>query len=135
MPRKSVVELSTPINTAATRRIRPREGTPEAVRAIFAEIVSHVPSEHFRPSDAPLLEQYAQAIAVSRQAYSALEADGPVVDGANGPKANPWVSVLEKAQRSSVALAARLRLAPQSRADPKTVARQSTVPASPYEDL
>ena len=71
-----------------------------------------MPADHFQPGDGALIEQYAQAILLSRQAYARLEAEGPVIDG----RPSPWVTVLEKAHRSTVALSARLRLAPQARA-------------------
>jgi hypothetical protein len=48
-------------------------------------------------------EQYAQSIALARQAFSFLNQEGPVVAG----RANPWLVVLETAHQSSVALGAR----------------------------
>jgi phage terminase small subunit len=106
--------------------LEPPEAAPGDVQAVFRAIVSTVPPEHFRPSDALLVEQYAQAVALARVAYDELRLTGPVVDG----KTSPWVAVLEKAHRSSVALAARLRLAPQQRTDPKTTGRMQQ-PVSP----
>lgn len=91
-----------------------RDDAPEAVAAIFREIVSTAPTEHFRPVDGHLVEQYAQSIARAREAYAELEREGPVVNN----KTSPWVVVLEKAHRSSVALSARLRLDPQHRGVP-----------------
>jgi hypothetical protein len=99
------------------------------VAAIIDELVRQVAPEHFRQSDGPLLEQYAQAIALGRQAYAALEAEGPVV----GARANPWLVVLEKAQRAVVALSARLRLSPQHRNDPKTAGREKSSMTSVYD--
>ena len=87
---------------------------------LFAEIVGSVPREHFRLGDSHLIEQYAQAVLLARQAWSELQANGPVT--ADG-RCSPWVVVLEKAHRSSVALAARLRLSPQSRADSRSAGR------------
>ena len=84
---------------------------------IFTEIVGSVSASHFRPTDGPLVEQYAQSIALARQAYSYLDSEGPILGG----RANPWLVVLEKAHRSSVALSMRLRLSPQSRLDRKAV--------------
>ena len=92
------------------------------MRRIFLELVSSVAADHFQPGDAPLLEQYAQAILLARQAYDKLSTEGPVIDG----KASPWLVVLEKAHRSAVALSARLRLAPQARADARSAARKAS---------
>ena len=96
---------------------------------LWAEIVSTMPHDHFRASDAPLIEQYAQAISLARQAYANLAEEGSVVAG----RANPWLVVLEKAGRSSVALSMRLRLSPQSRMDRKTV--KESGPLSVYERM
>ena len=119
MPRKSAASLSV-VSVGANRpSLTPRTGLTAECRAIFHELTAQVPADHFRPSDAALIEQYAQAVALSRQAYAMLETEGPVIAG----RANPWVIVLEKAHRSSVALSTRLRLSPQHRTDPKTVGR------------
>jgi phage terminase small subunit len=128
MPRQSAASLATLKVAGKPARLQPREGVPAAVKAIFRDLVASVPAEHFRPADGHLIEQYAQAIALARQAYAELEASGPVVNG----RASPWIIVLEKAHRSSVALAARLRLSPQHRTDPKTAGRNQTT-ASAYQ--
>src|SRR5262245_48032410 len=99
MPRKSAAALSIVRVDGSPEKLHARPGASAAIRAVFAEITSQVPANHFRPSDAPLIEQYAQAIVLGRQAYAAIEEEGPVVGG----RANPWVVVLEKAHRSAVA--------------------------------
>ena len=100
-----------------TDRLKPRTSLPPEVKLIWGELVGAMSPDHFRPSDAPLIEQYCQSIALARGAYAHLTGEGPVVSG----RANPWLVVLEKAHRSSVALSMRLRLSPQSRLDRKTV--------------
>jgi len=129
LPRKSAAALSVVRVDGKPDRLAPRHGLSPDCRAIFTELTAQVPTDHFRPSDGVLLEQYAQAIALGRQAYAALEAEGPVVAG----RPNPWVVILEKAHRSAVALSARLRLSPQQRLDPKTVGRNAGPPASYYD--
>jgi phage terminase small subunit len=124
MPRKSVASLTVVRVDGGHERVRPRAGISSDVRAIFIELVSRVPAGHFRQSDTALLEQYAQAIALGRQAYAKLEEEGPVIAG----RANPWLVVLEKAHRSAVALSARLRLSPQHRIGPRTAGRQAIGP-------
>lgn len=130
MPRKSTAALSVVPLAGCPSRLRPRHGLSSEVKAIFHELTCQVSADHFRESDAALIEQYAQAIALARQAYEALSKEGPVIAG----RANPWVVVLEKAHRSSVALSARLRLSPQHRIDPKTTGRQQHS-ASAYDLL
>jgi phage terminase small subunit len=119
--RKSAAALSVVRVDGSSEKLRPRANCSAAVRAIFNEICAQLPSDHFRPTDAPLLEQYCQAIALARQAFEQLEVEGPVIAG----RTSPWIVVLEKAHRSSVALSMRLRLSPQQRVDPKTVGRRS----------
>ena len=113
MPRQSIEDLTTPRVDGRPAPLTCRTGAPDEVRQIFAELVKSVGPDHFARPDGVLLEQYCQAIALGRRAYAELETSGPVVDG----RPSPWVPVLEKAHRSAVALAARLRLCPQSRFD------------------
>ena len=130
MPRKSVAAMAlAPVVDGRPERLRPRAEAPASVQRIFSDLVASVPTEHFRPGDADLIEQLAQSIALARQAYAELERAGPVTDG----RASPWIVILEKAHRSSVALSARLRLCPQARTDPKSVGRQNGPPPSAYD--
>ena len=67
--------------------------------------------QHFVPSDAPLLAAYAQAILLARKlSMSAVKKPD------SGVIAN-W----ERVHRVMGKFATRLRLAPQSRGDPKTI--------------
>src|SRR5262245_4508191 len=120
MPRRSLEALHTPSIRRSTA-LHPRSDCPENVRRVFDELVASVPADHFRRSDTPLLEQYAQAIVMARQAYERLEADGPV--NAQG-RASAWLVVHEKATRAAVALSLRLRLAPQTRMTTRTAGRK-----------
>jgi hypothetical protein len=132
MPRQSNASLTTmPFRVdGKPSRLRPREGAPKSVKAIFHEVVMSVPADHFRPADGYLVEAYAQVIALGREAYDLLERDGTTLpDG----RLSPQVTALEKYHRSSVALAARLRLAPQSRTEAKSTARQKLGPMSVYD--
>ena len=116
--RKSATSLAV-VTPIGERLLMCRPEAHEDVRAVFAKIVSNVGADHFRASDADLIEQYAAAICLARQAYDRLREEGPVKDG----RVNPWQTVLEKANRASVSLSQRLRLAPMSRQDPKTAGR------------
>ena len=82
-----------------------------------------VKPEHFRAGDEHLIEQFAQAILLARQAYGELELAG--VTSSDG---KAWTIALEKAHRASVALAARLRLCPQSRASARTAGNAKPPP-------
>ena len=103
------------------QRIRPRADDPADVQAVVAELIAAVDAEQFREADWPLLTSYAQAILMERKAYAQLAAEGVVTkDG----RTSAWLTVAEKAGRQIVALSLRLRLAPQSRLDPRSVARR-----------
>jgi hypothetical protein len=125
--RKSVAAITTlPAVNVAQSRLQPPDHMPVEVKDVFSELVFSVPPEHFRPCDTALVEQYAQSIVLSRLAYSELQLTGVVsAEGKN------WLVALEKAHRSSVALAARLRLCPQSRLSAKAADREK--PPSSYK--
>jgi phage terminase small subunit len=78
---------------------------------LFQQLLASVDGDHLAASDLPLLVSYVQAIAQHDRAVAAIRREGDVVNG----KANPWIVVLEKAQRAMVALSMRLRLSPQAR--------------------
>src|SRR6516225_10997116 len=122
MPRKSSGAIATlPTSDVRQSRLQPRDEAPAEVKDVFTELVRSMRPEHFRPGDQDLVEQYCQAVLLARQAYSELEMAGSVSpDG----KMSPWVTILEKSHRSATALAARLRLCPQSRLSARTVGRQ-----------
>ena len=76
-------------------------------RVLFEQLVHTTSPSHFRASDASLLVAFVQAILLSRKL------------GRDLSKVAEW----EKATRTMASLATRLRLTPQSRSDPKTIAR------------
>jgi Phage terminase, small subunit len=120
VPRKSAAALAVlPGIERASTRLHPRAELPANVREIFIELANAAPVGHLKACDAPLLESYAWHLALARQAQHEIDANGPVVAG----KASPWLTVLNRANRACVMLSGRLRFAPQSRADPKTILR------------
>jgi phage terminase small subunit len=102
-------------------RLKPPVTLSKGAAAVFAQTVAAVDPDHFSVVDTPLLEQYAAASDLARQAQTRLDVNGAVIDG----KASPWLAVLEKANRACVALAARLRVCPQSRFDRLTAGANS----------
>src|SRR5262245_7780955 len=132
MPRKSAASLAVlPRVHGSPSRLQPRSDAPATLKRIIVDLIASVPSTHFRPGDYHLVEQYAQSIALAREAFDELQRHGRVING----KASPWIIILEKAHRSSVALSARLRLAPQQREDKKTAGREDRRPLSYYEEM
>jgi phage terminase small subunit len=127
--RQSAASLAV-VTPTGERLLRCRPEAHEDVRAVFTRIVADVGADHFRASDADLVEQYSAAICLARQAYDHLRTEGPVKDG----RVNPWQTTLEKANRASVSLSQRLRLAPQSRLDRKAAGRNPTG-GSAYDTL
>jgi hypothetical protein len=68
--RKSAAKLNI-VPIEGRTRMRPRDGAP-AEDTVFMELVSCMPLDHFRRTDAPLIEAYAQAIVLGREAYEHL---------------------------------------------------------------
>jgi phage terminase small subunit len=85
----------------------------EGARVVFVATVNAVDPDHFSVVDVPLLAQFCGAADLARRAQQQLDDAGAVTDG----KASPWLAVHEKSVRACVALAARLRICPQSRFD------------------
>jgi hypothetical protein len=75
------------------------------------------------------LVRYVEALAFADEAAEQLHAEDAVVNG------KPVARRARKCQRAVVALSMRLRLSPQSRLDPKTLARQTPPGPKPWDDL
>jgi hypothetical protein len=129
MPRKSAASLAVLTPRRSRARLAPSADAPADVIAVFREILSATPADHFVPGDAPLVQAYAEAIVLARRAAVELDRDGPVIGG----RASPWIVVQEKAHRAIAALSMRLRLSPQHRADSRSAGRKADgPPASVY---
>ena len=89
-------------------RLSPPPHLNKAERTLFAEIVGAVDPRHFVEGDLPLLCSYVTATLIARKASRDMS----------------MINVWEKATRMQAMFATRLRLSPQSRLDPKTVARR-----------
>jgi phage terminase small subunit len=122
MPRKSAEALAIkPDVTGRRPRLKPPAGLDVAAREVFNALVNATDSQHFTNSDLPLLTEYAAACALAREASGHIAEHGAVSDG----RVNPWLQVMEKANRAMVALSMRLRLSPQSRYDQRQAFRNS----------
>jgi phage terminase small subunit len=126
--RVSAAELAFPsIDAGAGRPLAPPAELTSAERKIFAEIVSTVKVGHFRPSDAPLVGLYVQALTLARSTGSAMEAN----------PADPSPSLIrayDAATRRVTSLATKLRLTPISRAPQKSGATNDAARAASYYD-
>jgi hypothetical protein len=130
MPRKSAASLAVVSTSQPPPKLAPSPEAPAAVVAVFREILAATPADQFRPGDAPLIQAYAEAIVMARQAAQELATAGAVVQG----RASAWLVVQEKVHRAITAMSARLRLSPQHRADRYSAARKANgLPPSPYE--
>jgi phage terminase small subunit len=94
-------------------RLRPPASLGQLEKQAFLDLISRVPAGQFRESDLPLLCRWCEASVMAEQAAGELAAGGMVVDG----RVSPWFGIHERATKSLVALALRLRLSPQARAD------------------
>jgi hypothetical protein len=89
-------------------RLKPPADLLDVERALFRQLVNAASAHHFVSTDEPLLISFVQATLLVRSL-------------ANQPtKIDAW----EKAVRTQTLLARSLRLTPQSRMDPKTLARK-----------
>jgi phage terminase small subunit len=120
MPRESAASAAFPrTDTASSRPQPPPDLSPEA-REIFEALVRTAPKNHFRASDAAVLEVYAAAVATARRAERELR-DGPITAGG---RASPWVKIRNDSTKTIASLAMRLRLCPQARMTARTNGRQ-----------
>jgi hypothetical protein len=132
MPRKSSAERAVVTPIRPRPHLAPSADAPADVKAAFAEILAGTHANHFEPGDAPLVQAYAEAICLARRAAIELDRDGPVIAG----RTNPWLVAQEKGHRAMTALAARLRLSPQHRADSRSAGRKASGSrASVYETM
>lgn len=131
MPRRSAASKAVNVSGKPTY-IEPRSDLSPPLAKLFREIVRSTQSGHFVVSDRVLLERYCEAIALAELAQQNLEETGPVTSEG---RVSAWVTVQEKAHRSAVALAGKLRLCPHSRLDRKVAGgtTRSTTPAKPWE--
>ncbi len=93
-------------------RLDPPADLTNDERSLFLQIVGACSPKHFVPSDLPVLVSFVQATLLARQAIKIAAKDSAAL--------MTW----EKSVRLQGMLATRLRLAPQSRFDAKTNARQ-----------
>ena len=77
-------------------------------RSAFAALIRCCDPAHFRESDSPLLISYIQATLLARSAAHDVDK----------------IAIWERAVKIQAMLATRLRLAPQARTDPRSLARQ-----------
>jgi phage terminase small subunit len=136
MPRRSAADLSVVrprVDGRPTRLIPPADLEADE-RKLFVELVTACAPDHFRQSDMPMLVQYVrESCTAERAAIKMKETGGEVTDRGT---INPWFGVLQRATRMMALLSARLRLNPQSRSHPRSIARQAGWrPPSAYEML
>ena len=114
--RKSAELLTFPSIDDVRPRITPPLSLTKSERSLFVELAADAP--HLVPADAPLLGAYCQAILLARRT------------GRDPARVDVW----ERITRVMTTLATKLRLTPQSRSCPKSLARQQR-PASHYDRM
>jgi phage terminase small subunit len=134
MSRRSNASMISPFPAidAGRTRLSPPSNLSKTEQQIFRGIVSSVPPKHFIKSDIVLLTRYVQDIALADIAAANLKKDGSV--DATG-KLSPWLRALEKLDRSIIALATKLRLAPSARFDSRAADRNARAPEPSVYDL
>jgi hypothetical protein len=114
------------------RYLRPPDTLSDAQRRCFIDLVTSLPSSHFKPGDISLLCRYAEAAAAAEQAAFEMTQPGGMLS-ADGSKPSAWFSIHQQATKSLNALALRLRLGPQSRALKQS--KKEAAPVSVYDQL
>jgi len=104
--RKSVNLLALPIDASPPRLSAPKDLT-KIERSLFDFIVDASPPLHFAVSDTPLLVSYVQATLMARSVA----------------KPPTKLAEFERVVRLQAMLATKLRLSPQTRLNPETLAR------------
>jgi phage terminase small subunit len=109
--RQSLADLSVVPIDVARRPIEPPADLKPKEAEIFRQVVASCDANHFRKSDIPIVTAFATATHLSRFYADRIgESEGAFTQ---------W----EKASRLQISLATKLRLTPQARAHPATVAR------------
>jgi hypothetical protein len=123
MPRTSAAELAVPRVHGEPRRLKPPPHLSDDEKALFIEIVAACSPKHFTSSDLPLLISYVQSTLLARRAITTAFEDKDAL------------TIWEKGTKMQATLATRLRLAPQSRVDPKTLGRNLPKPLrNPWDE-
>jgi hypothetical protein len=113
--RRSAEALAINVSRAPSRLTAPSSLNAKE-RAQFEALIDASDPKHFRKSDIPLLVSLAQAALLSHKL------------GRDPDRIGEW----EKVTRVQAMLATKLRLTPQSRTDPKTVARMQQNGTAPW---
>ena len=121
--RKTVDHLAALALNGDPPRLKPPPHLDDRERRLFTELVEACSPRHFARSDEPLLIAYVQSILLSQFAVKKAAKDPAML------------ALWEKSTRMVGMLSTRLRLSVQSRADPKTIARQHPyVGPNPWDD-
>jgi hypothetical protein len=86
------------------RYLRPPDTLSDAQRRCFIDLVTSLPSSHFKPGDISLLCRYAEAAAAAEQAAFEMTQPGGMLS-ADGSKPSAWFSIHQQATKSLNALA------------------------------
>jgi hypothetical protein len=109
-------------------RLKPPDTLGDVQKRAFVDLVTRCPATQFEPCDLPLLCRWSELTVMCERAATELAMGGLVTpDG----KVSAWFGVHERACKGLVALALRLRVAPQARSF-KAPKRQAT--ATSYYD-
>ena len=99
-------------------RLTPPAGLSPKERAAFVELVNAADPRHFRRSDVPMIVALVQATIKAREL------------GRDPSKTQDW----ERASRVMMALATKLRLTPQCRTRPESIARMQQHEVTPWHE-
>jgi hypothetical protein len=112
------------------RRLSPPASLGQAEKQAFLDLITSCPATQFHSSDLPLLCRWAELVVMAETAAKAMASEGMLKpDG----KPSGHFAIHREATRALNALALRLRLGPQSRA--QKAPRQKVSNVSYYERM
>jgi len=107
--------------------------TGEALN-FWGELVSVLlPMGHITEADRTNIVSLSMALAQLKEAHKGIQEKGYLIDSLHGPKANPYVGILDKAQKQIKTLLCELGMTPASRT--KVVSLTGTVQADPLTEF
>ena len=113
MPRKTAEERNLTVINFEHKRLTPPEHLTDREAKIFRDIVESSDPRHFRKAELPLLCSYVTAVNLSQWHAKKINEGDP-------NHHRPWLETTKLV----ALLASRLRLAPSTRLDKKTVERE-----------
>lgn len=114
--------------------VQPPAGKSDEFCALWFATVKDFPSEYFRSSDVPIIEQYVSTEVKRREVAARLDTEGLTVRSPKGMVENPLVKTLATLSGQVRSCARMLRVSPSSRYDASQVPKSKTRKEAPRDE-